>query len=107
MGRNPEANVNVNEASKRSNFNVKDGNCGKLKRSGNAQARIRRAQRIADELTRKFGVRSKSCYLYFCKCAHKLPESTIWEIYESSRGSRIGNSLAYFLAATKAQPQMQ
>lgn len=97
---------NVKEASERSNYNVKEEICGKVKRSGNSQARIRRAQRIADDLTRKFGPRSKNSYQYFCKLAYNLPESTIWNCYEDSVRPRVSNSLAYFLAITKAQPQM-
>lgn len=117
MGRSPSNNVIVKEASKEANVNVMDNAfAGALdrykksrrtqKRSGSSQDRIRRARATADQLVRKFGPRAKSCYKYFCKCAYNLPQSTIWEIYESSQQSKIGNSLAYFLAATKAQPQM-
>lgn len=78
-----------------------------IKRSGSPQSRIRRAQRIADDLTRKFGPRSKNCYRYFCKCAYNLPENVIWDCYEDCMRSKVTNNLAYFLSATKAQPQMQ
>ncbi len=106
MGRNGNVN-NVKEASKRSYINVKGRySCGKLKRSGSSQARIRRAQRIADELVRKFGSSSSNCYSYFCKCAYCLPENVIWNAYEDSRRHTVRNSLAYFLAVTKSQPQM-
>lgn len=117
MGRNNDANnVRVNDSSKEENINVK-GNAftgvyqkykqaAKKKRSGSNAARIRRAQRIADDLLRKFGPRAKSSYRYFCKCAYCLPENVIWECYESSQHSNVANSLAYFLASTKAQPQM-
>lgn len=117
MGRNPSNNVIVKEASKEANVNV-IGNAFagaldrlqkkriKPKRTGSSQARIRRARETADQLVRKFGPRAKSSYQYFCKCAYNLPQATIWNIYESSQQAHIGNSLAYFLAATKAQPQM-
>lgn len=104
---------NVNGASERSNYNVKEVKVPVLeyvehglKRSGSSQSRIRRAQRIANELTRKFGPRSKSSYRYFCKLAYNLPESTIWNCYEDSMRPKVANSLAYFLAITKAQPEM-
>lgn len=99
-------NVNVKEASGRSYFNINDNVSKKAKRSGSRQARIRRAQRIADDLVRKFGPESKRCYNYFCKCAYNLPEAVIWNCFESSTRASVANKLAYFLAATKAQPQM-
>lgn len=105
--------INVKEASERSNINVKESESldlsfavNRINRSGSSRARIRRAQRIADELTRKFGPRSKNCYQYFCKLAYKLPESVIWDCYEDCVKPKVANSLAYFLAITKAQPQM-
>lgn len=96
-----KANVNVNEASKRSYFNVKD-----RVYSSRSQAKIRRTQRIADELTRKFGDPAKGSYAYLCKCANRLSESTIWSIYEKCHRIGVTNSWAYFLSATKAQPEM-
>lgn len=99
---------NVNEGSKRTYINVNDErHCGKIKRSGSTQAKVRRAQRIADDLVRKFGPASQGSYSYFCKCAYRLPESVIWDCYEASCGGRIANKLAYFLTITKAQPQMR
>lgn len=95
---------NVKEASFRSYNNVKEEVA--QKRSGTAQSRIRRAQRIADDLTRKFGKVSSNCYSYFCKCAYNLPESVIWNCYEDSRSPSVRNSLAYFLSVTKSQPEM-
>ena len=116
MGRNPD-NVIVKETSKEENVNVMDNAFAgayeryqqhrvEQKRSGNSQDRIRRARSTADQLVRKYGARAKSSYQYFCKCAYNLPQSTIWEIYEASTQPKVANSLAYFLAATKAQPQM-
>lgn len=96
-----KSNVNVNEASKRSNFNVKEG------RSSSSQARIRRAQHIADDLTRKFGEPASGSYAYLCKCANKLSEATIWSLYEQCNRSRVSNRWAYFLAITKSQPEMR
>lgn len=117
MGRNNGViNVKNNDSSKEEYINVKDNaftwvyqrykQKAKPKRSGSNTARIRRAQRIADDLLRKFGPRAKGSYRYFCKCAYCLPENVIWDCYQSSQGANVGNSLAYFLAATKAQPQM-
>lgn len=99
-----KANVNVNEASYRSYFNVKEG---KSHSSSSSQAKIRRAQRIADELTRKFGSPAKGSYAYLCKCANRLSEATIWNIYEKCHKIGVVNSWAYFLSATKAQPEMR
>lgn len=114
MGRNGGANnVRVNDSSERENFNVRENAFSgakeryasfvKPKRSASPAARIRRAQRIADDLVRKFGPASKSSYRYFCKCAYNLPESTIWDCYEAACAFRVTNKLAYFLASTKAQ----
>lgn len=100
MGRTD--NVNVKENSERVYFNVNDN----VKRSSSKQARIRRAQRIADDLVRKFGPESKRCYNYFCKCAYSLPEVVIWDCFEDCNRPKVTNRLAYFLAVTKAQPQM-
>lgn len=97
-----EANVNVKEASFRSNFNVKEG----VKRSSTSQDRIRRNQRIADDLTRKFGTVAKGSYKYLCKCANNMTENQIWSIYEQAMRPKVANHWAYFLAATKAQPGM-
>lgn len=97
-----DRNFNVNGNSERVYFNVNDN----VKRSGSKQARIRRAQRIADDLVRKFGPESKRCYRYFCKCAYNLPEAVIWNCFEDCNRSKVTNKLAYFLAATKSQPQM-
>lgn len=112
MGRNGDVN-NVKVASERSIYNVKEVECkalnytkNRVKRTSISQARIHRAQRIADDLVRKFGPHSKNCYQYFCKCAYNLPESTIWNCYEDSRKTTVKNSLAYFLSVTKSQPQM-
>lgn len=105
---------NVKEASFRSNVNnvnvrkyVATRHSKTNKASRNSQAKIRRAQRIADELVRKFGPASGNCYEYFCKCAYRLPESTIWNCYEGASKPSIKNRLAYFLSTTKAQPEMQ
>lgn len=99
-------NVNVKETSERSYFNINDNVSKEVKRSGSAPSRIRRAQRIADDLVRKFGPESKRCYNYFCKCAYNLPEVVIWDCFESCNRPSVSNRLAYFLASTKAQPQM-
>lgn len=119
MGSNRGSNnVKVNEFSKRktNNVNVKNAFDGAMDRyakmvkprpSGSSQARIRRARAIADDLSRKFGSSSKGSYRFFCKCAYNLPESTIYAAYESSCHWNIQNKLAYFLAAMKAQPEMQ
>lgn len=105
MGRTP--NVNVKGASERSYINVKvEESCGKVRFSGSPQARIRRAQRIADDLLRKFGPQGRRSYQYFCKCAYCMAESKIWDIYEQSCSIKVANKLAYFLAVTKAQPEM-
>lgn len=107
MGSN--RNVNVKEASKRSYVNVKargeNFNCGKG--CGKISGRILRSQRIADDLTRKFGPVAKNSYAYLCKCAYRLSEHQIWSIYEKSLDRHITNKWAYFLATTKAQPEMQ
>lgn len=119
MGSNRESNnVIDNDFSKESNNNVNVTNAfsGSIKRyrkmvkpvpSGSSQARIRRARAIADDLSRKFGSSSKGSYRFFCKCAYNLPESTIYAAYESSCHWKVQNKLAYFLAAMKAQPEMQ
>lgn len=111
-------NVKVNEFSKRktNNVNVKNAFDGAMDRyakmvkprpSGSSQARIRRARAIADDLSRKFGSSSKGSYRFFCKCAYSLPQSTIYEAYESSCRLNAKNKLAYFIAIMKAQPEMQ
>lgn len=108
---------NVKENSERVYNNVKVGNIpifnytkhgtkSVANTSGKSQEKIRRAQRIADSLVRKFGPRSNKCYKYFCKCAYRLPEYQIWNYVEDSHKPRIKNSLAYFLSVTKAQPEM-
>lgn len=119
MGRNPVNNVKVNELSEGRNINVNKDNAfagtydrykQKRKRSNkdsrSALSHIRRSQRIADDLVRKFGPRAEGSYSYFCKCANLLPESVIWDCYESACKPNVINKLAYFLAVTKAQPQM-
>lgn len=107
MGRNPEPNVNVKESLSETNVNVKGIGYGKLKSSISSQAKIRRTQSIADQLVRKFGAHSKSSYRYFCKCAYRLPQNIIWDCYESAQAPKVTNKLAYFIAATKAYPEMQ
>lgn len=100
---------NVKEVPKRNYINVK------VRRevdshqhtTSSTDFKIRRAQRIADDLVRKFGERSRSCYAYFCKCAYNLSESTIWMCYDGCLKPSVKNRLAYFLAATKAQPEMR
>lgn len=105
---------NVKEASERSNVNnvnvrkyvaTKHGKDRVV--SQNSQAKIRRAQRVADDLVRKFGPSSENCYAYFCKCAYKLSENTIWTCYEDCSKPSVKNHLAYFLSITKAQPGMK
>lgn len=105
---------NVKEASFRSNVNnvkvrkhVAQNHSRDRLLSSNPQEKIRRAQRIADDLTRKFGPASENCYAYFCKCAYNLSENTIWNCYEDCIKPAVKNHLAYFLTVTKAQPEMK
>lgn len=103
---------NVKETPFRSYINVKEevAQCHSrniVRRAGNSQARIQRAQRIADDLTRRFGPASKNCYAYFCKCAYRLSENTIWNCYEDAHKSSVKNNLAYFLSVTRSQPEMR
>lgn len=104
-------NVNVKEVSERNYINVKvRHDVEKHQSSSSAVPRdfkVRRAQRIADDLVSRFGENSRSCYAYFCKCAYNLSESTIWMCYDGSLKPSVKNRLAYFLAATKAQPEMR
>ena len=106
-----ERNVNVKGKPLGFHINVKEGqqpnrSYGKVHKRG-SQLKISRAQHIADELVRRFGPASNSCYAYFCKCAYRLSESVIWACYEDCQKPSVGNKLAYFLSATKAQPEMR
>lgn len=98
MGRTENVNVNVNGASERSNFNVKD-NVSRSRRS----AQIKRNQRIAAELTRKFGSIAEGSFAYLCGVADKLSEAKIWDLYERSQHWKVRNSWAWFLAMTKRE----
>lgn len=89
------ANVNVNEASFRSNFNVND----------KRRAKVQRVQRIAADLEKKFGGDAANCHNFFLKCAWRFSEDFIWSTFEAASHGKT-SAIKYFIAVMKAQPEM-
>ena len=59
--------------------------------------RVKRTERIADNLVEKFD--APSSRNFFLKCAWHLSESVIWTIYEISQEKKVKQPLRYFVAA--------
>lgn len=90
-------NVNVNEASKGSNYNVNVERQKRLQALNNAK-----------HLQEKFGPAADNSLGFFRKCFNCMSEDKVWSLYEAATrpNASIKNPLAYFIGAAKAQPEM-
>lgn len=91
--------VNGKEVSEGNNFNGKDS----FDRRRRRNEQIRRNQRIARDLSERFGSIADGSFAYLCGVADKLSEAKIYELYEKSRSPKVRNSWAWFLAMSKRQ----
>ena len=99
MSRGFNVKDNVNEAPKRSNINVN---------VSRRSARVKLAQRIANELVRRFKGDSGKCYNFFLKAAWRLPQSEIWAAYEAATEKKgIKSPIRYFIAIIKSHDEMR
>lgn len=79
-----------------------------VKRSFNKETlnvkRCGKAQHLVDKF-KKVGCKdADNCYYYFIKCFNSLPESTIWNIYETATTKTgIKSPIKYFIGACRNQ----
>lgn len=80
------ANINVNEATKVTKNNVNVQNTALKNNVKRGFAKSQDAERVARMLVEKLD--DEGSFKFFCKIAHKLPESVIWQAYEQAQGAR-------------------
>lgn len=62
-------------------------------------------ERIADSLVEKFNAPDSK--RFFCLCARKLSEHTIWQIYETSQRGYVKEPFYYFIGACNREIHKQ
>ena len=88
-----KTNVNVNVISQKIN-----------KRLNVRNVATNKAQYLVDKFKRNGYSDADGCYFFFVKCFSKLPENTIWSIYEKATTTPgIRSSIKYFIGACRNQ----
>lgn len=85
----------------RNNLSLKDDDTIRAKLPPNKQAQSDKANRIADELIRRF--EAPSFRPFFLRCGWHLSEADIWDIYEKAHNVRIKQPLFWFIRVAKTE----
>jgi hypothetical protein len=85
-------------------LNVKRYSFLKEKKRYKNVKRCSKAQYLVDKFKKAGCEDADNCYYYFVKCFNELPESTIWNIFETATSKNgVKSPIKYFIGACRNQ----